>query len=364
MPAGKADLDHRHIGLRGWWCVKAVRLREYGKCPQVEEVPKPVVAKPFDVLVEVGGAAVCGIDLDVIQGRWAARTDAVLPLTLGHENAGWVREVGPAVSTVRPGDAVLVHPLITCGLCRPCRSGDEAHCERAIVIGVDADGGMAEFLLTSARSLVTLRPRLQPADVATLADAGLTAFRTVRRALPLLYPGTCAVVLGSGRLSRIGMQCLLALSPAEVVVVDLSDRARETATELGAHHTVRAGREQVEAVRALTSGEGADVVLDFTEKPGEEAAGVAMLRRAGSYFVVGSGAGMDIPPVDVLASAINIIGNFSGSHADLADLMTLAAQHRITLETAAYDLDSVDEVLRDLARGRLRDWGVLIPGAG
>jgi NAD+-dependent secondary alcohol dehydrogenase Adh1 len=344
--------------------MKAVRLHQYGEQPKVEDVPEPSISRPLDVIVEVGGAGLCETDLQVIQGQWGARTDPVLPLTLGHENAGWVREIGPAVENVRPGDPVVVHPLTTCGFCRPCRAGDEAHCERAAFTGVDFDGGMAELLLTSARSLVKLRPLLQPAEVATLADDGLAAYHTVRATLPLLYPGTCAVVLGAGRLGRVGLQCLLALSPAEVVVVDLSDRALDVAAGLGAHHTVRAGRGQVQAVRDLTSGAGADVVLDFTERPGAEAGRIAMLRRAGSYFVVGSGANMDIPAVDVIASEINVVGKFSGSHGDLADLVTLAAQHQIKLETSTYDLDSVAEVISDLADGRLRSWGVLTPTPG
>ena len=134
---------------------------------------------------------------------------------------------------VRPGDKVILHPLVTCGLCRACRSGDDVHCENSRFPGLDSDGGMAELLLTNARSVVKLDPNLRPADVAALADAGLTAYHAVRKAAPLLHPGTHVVLIGAGGLGHIGLQALLALTPAEITVVDTSPEALEAAEQLG-----------------------------------------------------------------------------------------------------------------------------------
>ncbi len=92
----------------------------------------------------------------------------------------------------------MVHPLITCGLCRACRAGDDMHCENSAFPGIDSDGGMAQLLRTSARSCVKLDPVLQPKDIAALADAGLTAYHAVRKSVPHLYAGTKAVVIGAG----------------------------------------------------------------------------------------------------------------------------------------------------------------------
>src|SRR5881398_1719734 len=217
--------------------MKAVRLHQYEEHPVVEEVAEPKVTGPFDVIVRIGGAGLCRTDLHIIEGQWAKITGVSLPYTLGHENAGWVHEIGSAVSNVAVGDTVIVHPLITCGLCRACRAGDDMHCINNAFPGISVDGGMANFLKTTARAVVKLDPGLAPKDIAALADAGLTAYHAVKKAATILYPGTRAVVIGAGGLGHIGVQCLRALTPAEIIVVDPSERARALAGELGADTT-------------------------------------------------------------------------------------------------------------------------------
>ncbi len=341
--------------------MKAVRLHEYDKRPVVEEVPEPELTGPLDVLVEIGGAGLCRTDLHIVEGQWADKSQIVLPYTIGHENAGWVREVGAAVSTVAPGDPVILHPLATCGLCRACRAGDDVHCSNSRFPGIDTDGGMAELLLANARSVIKLDPTLRPADVAALADAGLTAYHAVRKAVPLLYPGTRVVVIGAGGLGHIGVQCLAAMVPAEVIVVDRSPAALALAKDYGAAHTVVADGKHLDAVADLTGGEGAHVVLDFVGEQGTEAEGVSMLRRAGSYFVIGYGGHVDIPTIDIISTEINVIGNLVGSYNDLDELMTLAAQGKVRLHTRTYPLDAVNEAMDDLDNGRLQGRGILVP---
>src|SRR5262245_57775806 len=341
--------------------MKAVRLHEYDKRPVVEDVPEPEVAGPFDVLVEIGGAGLCRTDLHIVEGQWAEKSGVALPYTIGHENAGWVREVGSAVTNVQAGDTVILHPLVTCGLCRACRAGDDVHCVNSRFPGIDSDGGMAELLLTGARSVIKLDPSLQPADVAALADAGLTAYHAVRKAVPMLYPGTQVVVIGAGGLGHIGVQCLAAMTPAEVIVLDRSPAALELARGYGATHTVEADGSHVDAVMDLTGGAGAHIVFDFVGEKGTEAEGVAMLRRAGSYFVIGYGGHVDVPTIDIISTEINLIGNLGGSPNDLAELMTLAAQGKVRLHTTAYPLAAVNEAMDDLDGGRLQGRGILVP---
>ncbi|MEO3792900.1 NAD(P)-dependent alcohol dehydrogenase [Nonomuraea sp. B10E15] len=344
--------------------MRAVRLHEYDKRPVVEDVPEPEIGGPLDVLVEIGGAGLCRTDLHIVEGQWAAKSGVSLPYTIGHENAGWVREVGSAVAGVRPGDAVILHPLVTCGLCRACRAGDDVHCSASKFPGIDTDGGMADLLLTTARSVVKLDPSLQPADVAALADAGLTAYHAVRKAVPLLHPGTRVVVIGAGGLGHIGVQCLAAMTPAEIIVVDRSPAALELVQGLGATHTVHADGRQVEAVADLTGGQGAHVVLDFVGEGGTEAEGVAMVRRAGSYFVIGYGGRVEIPTIDIISSEINVIGNLVGSYNDLDELMALAAQGKVSLHTRTYPLEAVNDAMDDLDGGRLQGRGILVPARG
>ena len=124
-----------------------------------------------------------------------------------------MHEIGEGVTNVAVGDTVILHPQPSCGLCLACRAGNDMHCENAFFPGLsNNDGGMAEYLRTTARACVKLNPDTNPADVAALADAGITAYHAVRKAVPRLYPGTTAVVQGAGGLGHIGIQALAALT--------------------------------------------------------------------------------------------------------------------------------------------------------
>ena len=341
--------------------MKAVRIHGYHQQPVVNEVPEPSVKGPLDVVVKIGGAGVCRTDLHIIEGQWDAAMHPALPYTLGHENAGWVHEIGSAVTNVAVGDTVILHPLLTCGVCRACRAGDDMHCIAGSFPGLSHDGGMAEYLLTSARACVKLDPKTQPADVAALADAGITAYHAVRKAIPLLYPGTTAVVIGAGGLGHIGVQCLAAMTATTIIVVDRNPDALKLAAQIGADHTVVADGSQVEAVRELTGGRGAHVVLDFVAEQGAEADGWAMTGAGGSYFVIGYGGTMEVPTLDIISTERNIIGNIVGTYNDLAELMALAEGGRVTLHTRTYPLDAAAEAFADLDAGRVRGRAILVP---
>jgi NAD+-dependent secondary alcohol dehydrogenase Adh1 len=284
-----------------------------------------------------------------------------LPYTIGHENAGWVYEVGSAVTNVQVGDTVILHPTPTCGLCRACRAGQDMHCVNSSFPGLSHDGGMAEYLLTSARACVKLDPQTRPQDVAALADAGITAYHAVRKAIPLLYPGTTCVLVGAGGLGHIGIQCLAALTATKIIVVDRNPDALKLAEQLGAQHTVVADGGHVDAVRDLTDGAGADVVLDFVAEQGAEQDGFAMTRPAGSYFVIGYGGEVHIPTLDIISTERNIIGNIVGTYNELAELMVLAEAGKVTLHTKAYPLAEAAEALKDLDAGRVRGRAILVP---
>ena len=341
--------------------MKAVRLHAFHQMPVVDEVPEPALRGPLDVIVKVGGAGVCRTDLHIMEGQWDAAMHTPLPYILGHENAGWVHEAGSAVTNVAVGDTVILHPTPTCGLCRACRAGDDMHCENASFPGLSRDGGMAEYLLTSARACIKLNPTTQPKDVAALADAGITAYHAVRKAIPLLYPGTTCVIIGAGGLGHIGIQCLAALTATKVIVVDRNPDALKLAEQLGADHTVVADGGQVDAVKDLTGGRGADVVLDFVAERGAENDGWAMTGETGSYFVIGYGGELHIPTLDIITTERNIIGNIVGTYNDLAELMVLAQAGRVTLHTRTYALDSAVEALADLDAGRVRGRAILVP---
>jgi NAD+-dependent secondary alcohol dehydrogenase Adh1 len=341
--------------------MRAVRLHKFHEMPRIDEVPDPVISGPFDVIVRIGGAGVCRTDLHIMEGQWDAAMGTPLPYILGHENAGWVHEVGAGVTNVAVGDTVILHPTPTCGLCRACRAGDDMHCVASTFPGLSTDGGMAEYLLTSARACVRLEAATRPQDVAALADAGITAYHAVRKAVPLLYPGTTAVVIGAGGLGHIGIQCLAALTAATIVVVDRNPDALKLAEHLGADQSVVADGRQVTAVADMTGGRGADVVLDFVAEQGAEADGWQMTAPGGSYFVIGYGGTLHIPTLDIISTERNVIGNIVGTYNDLAELMALAHAGKVTLHTRAYPLGAAADALADLDAGRVRGRAILIP---
>jgi NAD+-dependent secondary alcohol dehydrogenase Adh1 len=226
---------------------------------------------------------------------------------------------------------------------------------------MDVDGGMADFLKTTARTVVKLDPSFAPADIAALADAGLTAYHAIKKAALLLYPGTKVIVIGAGGLGHIGIQCLKALTPAEIIVVDRSREALELARTLGADHTVLVDGSQVAKVKEIAGGQGAEAIIDFVGEGSAVEDGVAMLRRAGSYYVVGYGGKLTIPTIDIISQEINFIGNLVGTYNDLTELMTLTAQGKVTLHTTTYPLAAANDAIQALSTGNLRGRGILVP---
>jgi threonine dehydrogenase-like Zn-dependent dehydrogenase len=126
--------------------MRAAVLHGYDEDLRVESIPPPEIRSPADVIVRIGGAGLCRTDLHIIEGVWKEKVDVELPYILGHENAGWVEDVGPGVRSVKPGDAVIVHPVITCGLCQACRAGEDMHCIDLAFPGITQNGGFAEYL--------------------------------------------------------------------------------------------------------------------------------------------------------------------------------------------------------------------------
>jgi NAD+-dependent secondary alcohol dehydrogenase Adh1 len=341
--------------------VRAALLSEYHSRLELVERPVPELTRPDEVLVRVGGAGVCATDLHAIEGLMEP-AGVSLPRVLGHENAGWVEAAGDLVSTVAPGDPVIVYPPWSCGLCVPCRRGDEMHCIHHEFTGLSVDGGFADYVLVRERSLIKLPDGLEPRDVAPHADAGLTAYHAVRRAKHLMVPATTTVVIGIGGVGHIAVQLVRELGAGtRIVAVDTEEERLALARELGAHEAVPGGDGVVGEVRDLTDGRGADVVLDFVGTDATHAASLEMLSRAGSYFVIGYGGTISAPSLALVAEEKAVIANLVGSWTDLWELIQLHAEGRVTLRVETHPLDSINEVLDKLQNGGILGRAVLVP---
>jgi NAD+-dependent secondary alcohol dehydrogenase Adh1 len=340
--------------------MKAALMRSYHQPLELIDRPVPEISHANEVLIRIGGAGVCATDLHAIEGLMEP-AGVRLPRVLGHENAGWVEDTGAGVTTVAKGDAVLVYPPFSCGLCVPCRRGNDMHCVQHQFTGLSVDGGFADYLLVSERSLIKLPPGVEPAAVAPHADAGLTAYHAVRRLSHLATPGTTAVAIGVGGVGHIAIQLLRELGSSSVIAIDTDERRRKLAERLGADEVID-GPGSVDAVRELTGGHGADLVFDFVGADQTHAESMAMLARGGTYSVIGYGGTISISSNALVVMEHAVVGNLVGTWIDLWELLQLHAAGRVVLETETHPLDKVNDVLDKLRDGEVTGRAVLIPG--
>lgn len=344
----------------------AARLHEYtddmSEGLTVEDVDRPTVERSDGVLVEVDGAGWCQTDNHIIEGMWTEYVPQDLPLTLGHENAGRVVDVGDEVTVVSDGDPVICHPVQTCGTCRPCRLGETMYCENQSFNGLTTDGGFAEYLLTSERSVIPLPDGVDPVDIAPHADAGITAYHAAKKAVRKLNPGDHVVVIGVGGLGHIGVQCLDAMSAATITAVDLKDSALELADRLGVDHTVNPTTGDVRAfVDTVTDGRGAAQVLDFVGADVTSGYAPDITAAGGDHHIIGYGGHIHEPAQALVNGEFSFVGNIVGRFAELQELVALVEQGDVELHTSRYDLGAVNTVAEKLEHGEIEGRAVITP---
>jgi len=347
--------------------MKAARLYQYDEKMNVqlkyETVADPTINAPDEVVVRVGAAGLCRTDLHIIEGVWRDAMDPhgnLLPYIMGHENAGWVEAIGSGVKSVKVGDAVICHPLRSCGICLSCRHGHDMHCESGVFPGLGTNGGFADYFVTSERALIKLNKNVTPIDVAPMADAGITAYRAAKKAAKVLPPGTWCALLGIGGLGHIALQCLNELCSAKVVAIDRNPKAREMAQSMGAAAVHDGGKSMVEEVRELTGG-GAHVVIDFVGELGVENLCWKMVRRGGQYIAVGYGGKIEVPTLHMIINEVNLGGSLVGNFTELVELMELNAQGKVKMHSSRYKLAEINTAIDDFKAGRFTGRAVVVP---
>lgn len=344
--------------------MKAARLFEYNKPLRIVDVGYPKIEDRYNVVVRVAGAGVCHTDLHLQQGMWHEILRPTLPYTLGHENVGYIEEVGEGVEGLEKGDPVILHPAMTDGTCPACRAGEDMHCENLIFPGLSVDGGFAEYMRTSSRSVVKLPrgiDREKLIDMAPLADAGITAYRAVRKASRTLTPGSYVAVIGVGGLGHIGVQLLKELTPAYIIALDVREDKLRLAEKLGAHHVVDASRDPVGQVMEITGGKGVNVAIDFVGSQATIDYGPNLLARTGRLIIVGYGGELRFPSIRIIATEISFEGSLVGNYTELTELVRLALDGKVSVATERHALDEVNEVLERLEKGEVLGRAVLVP---
>lgn len=340
--------------------MKAVQYRQFGGRPEVVDVEKPTPG-PGEVLLRVTASGLCHSDEFVM--AWPEDTYPYpMPMTLGHEPAGVVEELGEGAKGVAVGDAVIVYGCWGCGVCAMCAEGYENLCLKGMVSpGLGRNGAMAEYMIVdSVRHLVPIGD-LDPVRAASLTDAALTPYQAIKKIEHKLAGGSTTVVIGAGGLGHVAIQLLRQLSATRVIALDMGEEKLAFAKEVGAHEAFESGPEAAPRVKELTGGRGADVVLDFV---GMDATGELAIACAGvASAVVIVGAGMGGAKVGLTSAPYDItVGNsLWGRRKELMELVEMAKRGQIEIRTKTYAIDDAPQAYQDLHDRKITGRAVVVP---
>lgn len=328
----------------------AARLVEPGRPLTIEEVPDPEPAAG-EALVRVEACGVCASDLHFLHGHVPVPR---LPVTLGHEVAGTIEALGPGVEGFAAGERVAVHPAAPCGDCRLCRSGRESICARMEGLGMQRDGGFAQWVAAPARSLVRVPDPVTPQQAAVATDAVATAYHAVL-CRGGLRPAEAVCVIGCGGLGSHAILLARLAGAGRIVAVDRRPAALERARDFGASQTVNAS--EGEAGRRVRELGGADLALDFVGAPQTVAEAMRSLRRGGRAVVVGVGTEpLNLPAAAILTSGeYELRGCYGSEKRDLESVLDLAALGALDLSrsvSACFPLEQANEALASLEHKR------------
>ena len=336
----------------------AARLVEAGKPLEVSEVPTPEVVED-QVLVKIAGAGVCHSDLHILD----MAAGLALPLTLGHENTGYVARLGPEATGLDLDEPVAVYGGWGCGTCDICRRGEEQLCDISKWVGLGSAGGYAEFLLVPhSRHLVPLAG-LDPVESAPLVDAALTPYRAIKSAKRRLDVNSTAVALGVGGLGQFAIQLLSAMTEARIIAVDLDDVRLKRAMSCGADETVKSGPETAATIRDLTNGEGAQVVFDLVGSDATLALATQMVAKGGRIALIGLAGGTLSYSALGVPWEVEVTSSAWGTRDELAEVLELAREGRIRSRVQTYPLQKINEALSDLRAGNVEGRAVVTPHA-
>lgn len=346
--------------------MKAFRLTAWQQPPELLEVPVPEPG-PGQVLIKVAGSGACHSDLHLME--WPeGMLNWRVPFTLGHEATGWVAALGPGVTGLEVGAAVAVYGPWGCGTCRNCRLGQENYCEHSAELaaaggGLGFDGGMADYMLIPSPRLLLPLGELEPIAAAPLSDAALTPYHAIKRSLPLLVPGSTAVVVGVGGLGHMAVQILRALTPARIVAVDKDPAKLRLALDVGADRAIQATDEAAGEVRSATAGgHGADVVLDFVGADATIALGAKVTRPLAHLTIVGLAMGTFPFNFFALPYEVSIASTYWGSAVELQEVLELARSGKIRAHFERFALADAAEAYALLKEGKLDGRAVIVPG--
>lgn len=350
--------------------MKAYKLVQWGQPGQYVDVPKPEPG-PGDVLIRMKAAGLCRSDLDMVDSKpgSAPYANSLDPgYILGHENAGYVEQVGNAVTDLKIGEAVVVHHMRHCGNCEYCTDNAEQHCEAfkrnaiGMTRGCGMDGGLAEYLLVPRTEVISIGDG-DPVLYAPLTDAGVTAYHAIQTAVQRLKPGTSAALIGIGGLGTYGVQFIKLLSSARIFAIDNIPSRLQTAKEVGADEVAvfeGDGTAAAEQILSQTGGRGVDAIIDFVGTAGTLKLAAKISRPRGRIVLVGMQGGTLEVGWGLLATSCEFAISLGSTRQDLREVCDLARSGKLRIDIEKFNFDELDKAYDALRTGKLTGRAVVV----
>ncbi|NPE09088.1 MAG: alcohol dehydrogenase catalytic domain-containing protein [Asgard group archaeon] len=328
--------------------MKAVQLIEVDKDLENREVLKPE-PQGDEVLVKIKAAGICHSDVHYRDGVGSV---GHLPITLGHEVAGVIEEVGPNVTRFQKGDRVCVNYMITCGKCHFCVKGSEQFCEKGKMIGKDVNGGYAEYLSIPSRGIYKLPDSVSFDHAAVMMCSTATSLHALKKTR--LQPGETLAIFGFGGLGVSAFQLAKAFGARDIYAVDIDPVKLKSAKEMGAIPINAKESDPVEKIMELTNGIGVDVALELVGLPQTLDQGTRVLGRFGRLGLVGITRDLyKVDSYEAICKEKEIIGCSDHLLSELSMLLDLADQGKIDLthvvtKSVPLDADAINNVHHQL----------------
>lgn len=337
--------------------MECLTVTEPGGPLELDRAPVPAIG-PTDVLVDVDATSV---GLTVYNKIHGSLTDSsLLPRIPGHEVVGRVAEIGEGVTSVEPGEFVGAYFYLSCGYCDPCRRAREPLCENlAGQVGVEIDGGFAEYVRLPEPNVITLAADLDPIAASAIPDAIATPYHIADRRAAIA-PGDAVLVLGAGGGVGIHLVQMARYFGGTVTAVDQTAEKLEACAELGADAVLDTTERPITDLEARF-----DVIVDFTGSMALIEDAVGLLGRHGRFVHLASAYGRtyDVAPRALVGREIDVVGSRYCSKYELRRCSDLVADGVIEpIVTEVVDLGGVPELLDAIASGAVIGRGAVTPG--